>query len=508
MGLEIKQSLKLSQQLVMTPQLQQAIKLLQLSRLELAETINQELLENPMLEATEENLQDQEQDQREAAGEPSLPENAASPAGDTAPGDLPSPEAELTSSDEVQMSDQVREDFDWENYLGEYSSGSSSEESSIYEEHEAPPYENVISKNTSLREHLLWQLRLSPLEPEQMSIGQVIVGSIEPDGYLRTSLEELAAMAETTLAEVELVLKTIQQFDPLGVGARDLRECLLIQAVELYPAEDLVHTILEDFLDQLEKKNYRGIAKKSGATLEEVAEAVDLIRRLNPRPGGSLGDDDSQYITPDINISKVEGNWVISLNEDGLPKLRVNNFYRDALATGADPQAKEYVQGKLRGALWLIRSIHQRQRTIYKVTESILKFQRDFFERGIAHLKPLVLRDVAEDVGMHESTISRVTTNKYVGTPQGVFELKFFFNSGINRVHGEAVASEAVKERIRQIIAAENPASPLSDEDIAGILKKENIDIARRTVAKYRVMLGILSSNQRRETLGEHGKKK
>jgi RNA polymerase sigma-54 factor len=285
------------------------------------------------------------------------------------------------------------------------------------------------------------------------------------------------------------------------VGARDLQECLLIQATELHPANDLVHDILENHLGDLERRAYPNIAKKLGVSLEEVGEALRVIQSLEPKPGREVSDEEPRYITPDIYVHKIDGQWVIQLNEDGLPKLRVNSFYKDALGQGGSAEAKEYVQNKLRSALWLIRSIHQRQRTIYKVTESIVKHQTQFLDRGIAHLKPMVLRDVAEDVGMHESTISRVTTNKYVHTPQGVYELKYFFNSGINRVEGGAVASEAVKERIRQMVAAESPKKPLSDQAIADLLQRENIDIARRTVAKYREMLGILPSSRRRRSL-------
>ncbi|MEW5913131.1 MAG: RNA polymerase factor sigma-54 [Thermodesulfobacteriota bacterium] len=499
MALEIKQTLRLSQQLVMTPQLQQAIKLLQLSRLELAETINQELLENPLLEVNEETAQDTEQLEREAGVEPEAGQALAGAreAGDMEPA---GPEAE------VQVADQVKEDFDWENYLGDYSSSGSGYESMMHEDKEAPAYETLISRPVSLKDHLLWQLSLSGLSEAELRVGEVIIEALNSDGYLPQSLEEIAQTAGAEPAQVEKVLKKVQQLDPLGVAARDLRECLLIQATELYPAEDLVHEIIENHLGDLEKRRYQVISKKLGVSLDEVAEALDLIRTLEPKPGRSISDEAPQYITPDIYVYKIDGEYVIQLNDDGLPRLRVNNFYKEALADGGDARAKEYVQGKLRSALWLIRSIHQRQRTIYKVTESIVKFQREFFDKGIAYLKPLVLRDVAEDVGMHESTISRVTTNKYVHTPQGVFELKYFFNSGINRFDGQAMASEAVKERIRRIIAEENPARPLSDQAIADILKKEDIDIARRTVAKYREMLSILPSSRRRQPLRALGK--
>jgi RNA polymerase sigma-54 factor len=520
MGLEIKQSLKLSQQLVMTPQLQQAIKLLQLNRLELAETIQQELLENPMLEETEENVQESEINQleREALGDPPGPSEAqesaeraesaetayeqdAYEAGEPALGADGGSTEGGDGLDEINMSDQVKEDFDWENYLGEYSSAPASSEGGGFEERETPSLEAVLTRSPSLKEHLLWQLRMSALDDAQMRIGELIIGNLNEEGYLIASLDDLAAAAGAEPAAVETVLRAVQQLDPLGVAARDLKECLIIQATELYPGHDLVFEILEHHLADLERRNYQAIAKKQGVSLDEVAEALDVIRSLDPKPGRQVSEEEPQYITPDIYVYKVDGEFVIQLNEDGLPKLRVNSFYKDALAQGGSAEAKEYVQSKLRSAVWLIRSIHQRQRTIYKVTESIVHFQRDFLDKGIAHLKPLVLRDVAEEVGMHESTISRVTTNKYVHTPQGVFELKFFFNSGINRVEGGAVASEAVKERIRRIISEEDPARPLSDQAIGDMLIKENIDIARRTVAKYREMLGILPSSRRRQIL-------
>lgn len=496
MGLEIKQSLKLSQQLVMTPQLQQAIKLLQLNRLELAETINQELLENPLLDISEEagDTEPGEGSESEGDGKDQV-ESAPEP--ETPGGEEPAP----PEVEEVKVAEEAKEEFDWENYLGEYSSAPASREGSSREDRDTPSFENMLTRAPSLKDHLLWQLRLSALDEHQMEIGSFIIGNINPDGYLKSSIEDIAIAAEVTPDEVKKVLSVIQRFDPLGIAARDLRECLIIQATELYPAHDLVHEILENHLGDLEKRTYNQIAKKQGVTMEEVGEALHLIQSLEPKPGRSVSDEEPHYITPDIYVYKVDGEFVIVLNEDGLPKLKVNSFYKDALAEGGSAEAKEYVQNKLRSALWLIRSIHQRQRTIYKVTESILKHQRGFFERGVAHLKPMVLRDVAEDVGMHESTISRVTTNKYVHTPQGVFELKYFFNSGINRVEGGSVASEAVKERIRKLVAEEDSKKPLSDQAIANILKKENINIARRTVAKYREMLNILPSSRRRQTL-------
>ena len=491
MGLEIRQTLRLGQELRMTPQLQQAIKLLLLNRMELAETIEQELLENPMLEVNEDSGGDNSE-------QPSL-----DPPAEAAPADSPEAAREQAESglEEVQVSEQTKEDFDWENYLDEYSSAPARTERGVYEDRELPSYENTLSRAPSLKEHLLWQLRMAPLSEYQMELGARIIGNIDADGYLQEALEDIAERTGCGPDSLLVVLKIIQQFDPLGVGSRNLQECLIIQATELHPANDLVHDILENHLPDLERGQYQRIAKKCGVKLEQVAEAIQIIRFLDPKPGRSITSEEPQYITPDIYVYKVDDEYVIVLNEDGLPKLRVNNFYKDSLGKDASSEAKEYVKNKLNSALWLIRSIHQRQRTIYKVTESIVKSQREFLDRGVDRLKPMVLRDVAEDVGMHESTISRVTTNKYVHTPQGVFELKYFFNSGINKVAGGAMASEAVKERIRKIVAGEDSAKPLSDQAIADILKRQNIDIARRTVAKYRELLGILPSSRRRKVL-------
>ncbi len=283
------------------------------------------------------------------------------------------------------------------------------------------------------------------------------------------------------------MLKKVQEFDPIGVGARSLAECLLIQARHIGADDDLVVEIIKRHLANLEKKNYQAIARDLGQPLEEIYEAAKVIKEFDPKPGRQYTSDEPNYITPDVYVHKVGDKYFVVANDDGLPKLKISDFYRSALTGG--PKARDYIQDKLRTAQWLIRSIQQRQRTIIRVTESILKFQREFFDKGIAHLKPLILRDVAEDIGMHESTVSRVTTNKYVHTPQGIYELKFFFNSGISRTDGEDLASEAVKPKIKQIIGSESPKNPHSDQQIVELLKDQNIDIARRTVAKYREQL-------------------
>ena len=459
----------------MTPQLQMAIKLLQLSRLELMETIRQEIEENPALEEIQESAAD--------AAEP----------GEEAP------KAETQVMESVTIKEQLSEDIDWSNYIDEYNSpGRINFET---ESHETPGFEPFLSRPTSLQDHLLWQLLMTAPTPETERIGSLIAGNLNPDGYLEVSTAELAETAGADEKRVEEVLALMQTFDPVGVCARNLTECLLIQIRHLKLDDTLVTDILQHHLHHLENKNYKAICKALRVSLEDVARAVGVIRGLEPRPGRQFAEDAPQYITPDIYVHKLGDEYVIMLNDDGLPKLRVNSFYRNAMRRGEEipASAKDYVQDKMRSAAWLIRSIHQRQKTIYRVMESILRFQRDFFDRGIAHLRPMVLRDVAEDIGMHESTISRVTTNKYAHTPQGIFELKYFFNSSIRRVHGEAIASASVQDKIRQIIESEDPRHPYSDDKIAQILRTQNIDIARRTVAKYRDILKVLPSNKRKQ---------
>jgi RNA polymerase sigma-54 factor len=484
MALEIKQQLRLSQQLVMTPQLQQAIKLLQLSRLELADVVQQELQENPVLEEV-------------AEADEELPREVAEDSRDAAAPDV---EAAAPVPENREASDAEKiADIDWQSYAEAYPQTGFQGEAR--EEDERRSLEGTLTRRATLAEHLDWQLQLSDLsEPERVA-ARWIIGNLDEAGYLRAELEEIARRSGVPLAIVEAALAKVQLFDPSGVAARDLRECLLLQIDALQIEEPLVRLLVADHLDALQRRDFRGIARALGIPIEDVAEAARVIGRLEPRPGRPFGGDDPIYIIPDIYVHKVGEDLHVVLNEDGLPKLKINQLYRDVLARGSNGVAKdtrEYVQDKVRSAMWLIKSIHQRQRTIYKVMTSIIKHQREFFERGVQYLKPLNLRDVAEDIGMHESTVSRVTTNKYAHTPQGIFELKFFFNSSINRVEGDAIASESVKEKIRRIISAEDPRRPLSDQRIAEMLRTANIDIARRTVTKYREAMNILSSTKRR----------
>ncbi len=477
MALELRQQLKLTQQLIMTPQLQMAIKLLQLSRLELLNTIRQELVENPTLEEEVHEVPDEDPTAEQSESQPS----------------------ESSQSKEVTIEENIRDDIDWNNYINEYnSSGRTHFEA---ERRDTPNFESFVAHKESLREHLLWQFLMTSPTEEEEKIGSLIVGNLNEDGYLDASIEDLVTMSGSDPERIEKILFLMQTFDPIGVCSRDLGECLLIQARHFDLDDTIVTQIIENHLNHLENKNYRAIAKSLKTSIEDIIAAVQVIKSLEPRPGRQFTEEEAQYINPDVFVYKLEDEFVILVNDDGMPKLHVNNFYKNAFKEDGNfsDDAKEYIQEKMRSATWLIRSIHQRQKTIYKVMESILKFQRSFFEKGIAYLKPMVLRDVAEDIGMHESTISRVTTNKYAHTPRGIFELKYFFNSSIQRVQGEAIASASVQDKIRQIIESENPKKPYSDDKISKLLKESNICIARRTVAKYREMMKVLPSNKRKE---------
>jgi len=356
-------------------------------------------------------------------------------------------------------------------------------------------------RRATLAEHLHWQLQLSGFPADEEVAAHFIIGNIDERGYLQSSLEEIARQAGVPEPVVVSALARIQEFDPTGVGARDLKECLTLQVRALGIDDPIVLRILAEALDPLIKRDFRGVARQLGISVEEVAAAARILGRLEPRPGRAFGGEDPIYIVPDIFVHKIGDEFHVVLNDDGLPRLRINALYREVLARGSQTpkDTKNYVHEKVRSAMWLIKSIHQRQRTIYRVMQSIIKHQREFFERGINHLKPLNLRDVADDIEMHESTVSRVTTNKYANTPQGIFELKYFFNSSINRVDGEAIASESVKDRIGRLIHSEDPRRPLSDQRIAEMLKVANIAIARRTVTKYREALNLLSSTKRRQ---------
>ena len=471
--------LRLQQKLIMTPQLQQAIRLLQLSRLELNQMMTLELLENPLLEDLTQETPEEEV---------SVP-----PEGEKEQEEAPQGEAEQEfSENSLKWDEYLDDDMDWGREQG--SSQAASED--------LPSYEQTLARSTSLVEHLLWQLSLVSVSGEEKQIATIIIGNLDDDGYLRTSLEEIGVIAGCGADEVEKVLKYIQAFDPVGVGARDLKECLLIQAKQLGLEGSLLPSIVEHHLGDLEKKKYASIAKSLGVTVEEVFQISKIIEHMEPKPGRPFSAVENLYIIPDVFVMKLEGKYEVILNDDGLPRLRINPYYRKLLKNkepSSDP-TRTYVEDKLRSALWLIRSIEQRNRTILRVAESIVAFQKDFFDGGISHLRPLVLKEVAEDISMHESTISRVTTSKYMYTPQGIFELKYFFNNSVSRTNGErdGLSSVTVREMIRKMVSEEDHIKPLTDQEIVESLKEKQIDIARRTVAKYRTWLNIPSASQRK----------
>jgi RNA polymerase sigma-54 factor len=451
MFLDLRQKPILAPKLIMTPQLQHAIKLLQLSRAELAETIRQELAENPALE--------------EAA--------------------------------ETKAEDGIDDLSGLQEYLNPYyRSGAISQT----EAREFSGFETYTAGRETLTDHLLQQLLLTSPTAEEERIGSLIAGSLSPDGYLGVTVQEIVEMSNCLPDKVAAVLALMQTFDPPGVCARDLRECLLLQINRLNPVDSVAEQIIAGHLEDLAKRDYRSISKALKVDLEDVAAAEKVIASLEPRPGRQFNDEPHQYIEPDIFVFKIKGEFVISLNNSGLPLLRISSFFKEALKNGKKitSEANDYLIDKLRSAQWLIRSIQERQRTIYRVMESIVKSQRGFFEKGISHLKPMVLRDVAEDIDMAESTVSRVTANKYAHTPQGIFELKYFFTSGVGSRHGGPVSATVVQEKIKGIIAAEDRRKPLSDDRIAKALQAEGIDIARRTVAKYREKMGIQASSRRK----------
>jgi RNA polymerase sigma-54 factor len=464
-------STRLSQRLILTPSLQQAIKLLPLTTLELAEVLEQEMMANPLLE-------------EESASE--------GPGTDEAGEEPPSAEAERKDPlDEIDV------DKFFEEYLDD---GEHRRTRAAMEVPEAPPLENTLTELPDLYDHLLWQLRMGTSDERCIAIGDAIIHNLDEDGLLRGSLEDVASLGPYSLAEVEQALGFVQSFDPAGVAARDLTECLRIQLRQLGLEGSPPDIIVRDHMKQLTAHQYAEIARQMAISPEEVAHHVEIIRRLDPKPGLRYSTRLSQYIMPDVFVVKEGDEYKVVLNDDGLPRLRISPTYRRMLdEKNADAAAaRSYVKDKLRSALWLLKSVDQRQRTIYRVAESIIRHQRGFLDGGVAHLRPLVLRDVANDIGMHESTVSRVVANKYMHTPRGVYAMRFFFHSGITSTLGEEVSSVTIKDRIRRLIEAENVASPYSDSRIAEILRAEGLPLARRTVAKYREELRLPPSNLRR----------
>ena len=505
MAFDLRQSLKLSQQLLMTPQLQQAIKLLQLSRIELEQFVAAELAENPcleegQLESNEEAMQVEKE--RERTEEQAINDH-------------------MNEASSIVDKVGEKQEVDWEQYSTYQESAapiSSGVSRAADDEH--PNYENMVSRSSTLQEHLMGQVGEIDFDDVEKDVAQVIIGNLDEKGYLTLGVEEICAADERFSQDiVEGVLDTIQRFEPVAIASRDLKECLYIQLRQLHLKNGIVEQIVLNHLSELENRNFHAIAKALKVPLEKVIESVQIIAELEPVPARQYGGDQTQYVVPDVYVFKLGDEWVVSLNEDGLPQLRVSDVYESILAAAGESEAqkaekaekadkeakakdseeKNYISEKMKSAAWLIKSIQQRQRTIFKVTESIVRRQKEFFEKGVEHLRPMILKDIAEDIGMHESTISRVTNNKYVHTPRGIFELKYFFNSSVARADGQDVASESVKRMIADIIKAEDQKKPYSDQKIVDILEEKGIQLARRTVAKYREQLGILPSSKRKK---------
>lgn len=473
MVLESRLDLKLTQKLILTPQLQQAIKLLQMPQLELAQTLNNELTENPFLEEASE----------ESETEEYLSEDPNS--------SFVSDDAEMPFDNLINF--RVDEYFEERSSdgrdLGYFSSGTEDQ----------PSYELFCSKKPDLDNHLLWQLRLSSADDEVRRVAEAVIGNIDDDGYLRATEEELSSALGVNIDIVISAIALVQGFDPPGVGARDLRECLLLQLNALNLRDAFLEKIIINNIDELQKKKYASIAKQHNSSMDDVITAVKIIEKLEPRPAASFSNVETNYIAPDVFITKTDDGYQIILNEDGMPRLRLNSGYRKLLlkSESLTKEEREFLREKLRLATELIKSLDQRNRTIYRVTESILKFQREFFDMGLQCLKPLNLKDVASDINMHESTVSRVTSNKFLTCEHGVFSFRFFFSSAI-RSDGGDLSSASVKDMIKNIIAEEDYQKPLSDKMIVDMLKRQNINIARRTVAKYRELLKISPQNQRK----------
>jgi RNA polymerase sigma-54 factor len=484
MAIKMHQGLKQTQSLMITPQLQQAIKLLTLTHLEMTTLISQEMVENPMLEEIDGEMDagPSEESREEIDAHEATAENFSGP----------------------ELIEGAKDTFDWESYSESFNSNSSSspnmKESTSPED--LPSYENMVSKGQSLQEHLEWQLRMESLSDEQLNFCLDIIGNIDDDGYLEIPFDEIVAR-HPALERDEAIgfLGLVQHLDPVGCGAQNIQECLGIQARILHERSPLVELIIERNLHELEKKDYAKISKDFGVSKEKVKDAELIIMGLNPKPGRLVSSDETQYVVPDIFVAEVGGEFVVQVNDEGVPRLRISNLYKSLIKSGqSDTEAKEFVQDKLRAAMWLIKSIENRQKTIYKVANSIVRTQQEFFKKGPAFLKPMILKDIANEIGMHESTVSRVTTNKFMHTPIGTFELKYFFNAGIGGKNGGIdIAGESLKLKIKEMIGNEDPKRPLSDQKISELLSTKDIVVARRTVAKYREMMGIAPSSKRKK---------
>ena len=480
MSMEMKLNFKMEQRLVPTPMLQQAIKLLQLSRLELVQAVHQEMVENPILEEILEEEEEELEQKQENPEDPSLDS-------------IGQTQEEPPSEKE---SDPLEYEQDWDNYIQDNLSQGSSADNYT----ERPSIEATYKKEPTLADHLMWQLNLSVDEDLDKFIGSSIIGNIQNDGYCIAGLQEIAEISQASEEDVLRVLKIIQTFEPNGVGAQTLKECLLIQAKTLPERLPLVENLIEHHLERLNERYYQKIASALKVTVEEIIAAVNTIKTFDPKPGLQFSSEGIDYVIPDLVVVKTETGYDVVLNDDGLPNIKISPYYHHLLKNTSEPKTKEYLKKKHLAAEFLIKSIDKRRETIYKVGKSIVKLQVEFLDHGLSHLKPMVLKDVARDIEMHESTVSRITTNKYIDTPQGIKELKFFFHSGIKSFIGNNdMSSVRVKNMIQEIIKSEDPVKPLTDDEMVEALVKRNAKIARRTVTKYRKELNILPASKRKK---------
>lgn len=473
MAIQLKQSLKITQSLLITPQLQQAIKLLQLSRVELESFVSQQIAENPVIDESYESEPKKASSQEESDG------------------------LSAKNTDDLfenPKANNLSESLDIPQMY-------SHRHSNIKSKDEYINYENFISENKNLQDFVSSQLCELDFDKNEEEIANELVGNISDAGYLDLDIEELAKKRGVNIEIVEGVLDEIQRLDPSGVGARDLRECLRIQLRDLRLKNGIVENIVAHHLKDVELKKYKEIAKSLGICVEEVVENISIIVGLEPNPGRQFGGIIAQSVIPDVYVYEMSGKWVVSLNEDNIPNIKINPVYVDMKSQSKKGKARSFLKEKINSANWLIKSLLQRQETILKVTESIVRKQSLFLEKGVRHLIPMILKDVAEEVSMHESTISRVTSNKYIHTPQGIFELKFFFSSPIKAegLSVSSVSSVSVKSFIKEILMKEDPKKPYSDQKIVDLLERNKIYLARRTVAKYREQMGVLSSSRRKK---------
>jgi len=481
MALELRQQLKLAQKLVMTQQLRQAIKLLQLNRLELSDALQAEIEQNPALE---EDL--------------SLPETLETSFSLSSTIEETSSPIEPDVTESVKVSDGLAE-INWEDYSNNFDSNFSFTHETPSED--IPSQFDFISEKPGLSAYLHWQLAHSNLDIAEWEIARFIVGNLNRYGFLEVELEKVMAETGCSLDDAEYILEEIQELDPPGIAARNVSESLYLQLERLGKGKSLAAEIVLHHLPLLETRNYKALAKETGRKKPELERAINyIIAELTPFPGLPYATDTTNYIVPDVYVRKIDDEYVIQLNDEDIPRLKLSSLYQEMLKNEKNlaKSSRQYIQDKLKNADWFIKSLYQRQRTIYKVMESILRFQYDFFERGSAYLKPLILKDVADDIEMHESTVSRVTSNKYVHTPQGIYELKYFFSTAIARDGEDDMAAESIKTLIRRMIQEEEKGAPLSDNAISEKLAEGNIKIARRTVAKYREQLKILPVKHRR----------